>query len=300
MQQILFITLSNIGDAIMTTPTLERLHQLYPDASIDLVCDNRSQIIFTHCPYRGEIFVKKKKRDGQRVLFQFIKTLRRKRYDLVVDLRTDGLAYLLRAKKRLTRWGHKPYGPHAVEDLISIIHKINPEKVLPDTKIWIDDKHMRQADELTSGLNGNHWLAIGPGANWAPKVWDSENFAKVANGLHDKIDAVIIIGTTKDTKYSQKVTEKLESPYLDLSGKTDLLTVSAILKKCSLFLGNDSGLGHLASAVNTPSITVFGPGIPERYHPWSKKNQWFRGKDKLLENLDAETVTQGALELIHS
>ena len=56
MQQILFITLSNIGDAIMTTPVLERLHQLYPDASIDLVCDPRSQSLFEHCPYRGEIF----------------------------------------------------------------------------------------------------------------------------------------------------------------------------------------------------------------------------------------------------
>ncbi|MBT8439621.1 MAG: glycosyltransferase family 9 protein, partial [Gammaproteobacteria bacterium] len=135
MKQILFITLSNIGDAVMTTPTLERLHQLFPNALIDLVCDARSEILFEHCPYRGEIFLKDKKQ-GKKGLFKLIRQLRKKRYDLIVDLRTDGLAYLLRAKKRLTKFGHQPYGPHAVEDLISIIDKINPEKQIPPTRIW--------------------------------------------------------------------------------------------------------------------------------------------------------------------
>jgi len=299
MKQILFITLSNIGDAVMTTPTLERLHQLYPGALIDLVCDSRSSILFEHCPYRGEVFLKEKKQ-GKKGLFKLIGQLRKKRYDLVVDLRTDGLAYLLRAKKRLTKFGHQPYGPHAVEDLISIIDNINPEKQIPPTTVWLDNKHIDQANQLTSSLPGKKWLGIGPGANWQPKIWDATNFAVVANALKDNIDAAILLGGPGDTQYSRHVATQLEIPLLDLTGKTDLLTTSAIIQKCSLFLGNDSGLGHLASAVDSASITVFGPGKPERYHPWHPHNEWLRGEDASLDNIETDAVIKVARKLIET
>lgn len=297
MKQILFITLSNIGDAVMTTPALERLHQLYPAAVIDLVCDPRSKVLFEHCPYRGEVFLKDKTK-GKKGLVKLIGTLRKKRYDLIVDLRTDGLTFLLRAKKRLTKLGHQPYGPHAVEDLISIIDKINPDKHIPPTKIWLGNIHTDQANELTASLPGKKWLAIGPGANWEPKIWNAANFASVANSLKDAIDAVILLGGPGDTKYSDTTATQLDLPFLDLTGKTDLLTTSAVIHKCALFLGNDSGLGHLASAVDTPTVTVFGPGKPERYHPWHPDNLWLSGKASLLDNIETETVSKAARQLI--
>ena len=86
----------------MTTPALERLHQLYPEAVIDLVCDARSKILFEHCAYRGDIFLKEKKQ-GKKGLFKLVRLLRKKRYDLVVDLRTDGLAYLLRGQETINQ-----------------------------------------------------------------------------------------------------------------------------------------------------------------------------------------------------
>jgi ADP-heptose:LPS heptosyltransferase len=299
MKQILFITLSNIGDAVMTTPTLERLHQLYPDAVIDLVCDLRSKTLFEHCPYRGEIILKEKK-EGKKGLFKLIRQLRKKRYDLIVDLRTDGLAYLLRAKKRLTKFGHQPYGPHAVEDLISIIDKINPDKHIPPTMIWLDKIHFDQANELTSSLPGKKWLGISPGANWQPKIWNAKNFAVVANALAEDIDAVILLGGPGDTQYSSHVASQLEIPLLELTAKTDLLTTTALIQKCCLFLGNDSGLGHLASAVDTPSITVFGPGKPERYHPWHPYNQWLCGETASLDNIKTNAVIKVARQLIET
>ena len=297
MKKILFITLSNIGDAIMTTPTLERLHQIYPDAVIDLVCDPRSQTLFEHCPYRGEIFLKIKS-EKKKGLFRLIKQLRKTRYDLIVDLRTDGLTLLLRAKKRLTKWRHKAYGPHAVEDLISIIHPINPDKIIPPTKVWLSKENIAQANELTKSLKGNRWLAIGPGANWPPKVWDAENFAAVANAVKDKINGVIVIGSDQDKEYTSRVLSKLELPSLDLTGKTNLLTASAAIQKCCLFIGNDSGLGHLASTVETPSIIVFGPGKPERYHPWNSQSRWITGKDKQLKKLEPQKVIKVIKQLL--
>lgn len=289
MKQILFITLSNIGDAVMTTPTLERLHQLYPDAIVDIGCDPRSKILFEHCPYRGELILKKKKQ-GKKGLFNFVRQLRKKRYDLVVDLRTDGLAYLLKAKKRLTKFGHTAYGPHAVEDLISIIDEINPEKHIPSTKIWLDQTHIDEASALTSALPGKKWLAIGPGANWEPKTWNAANFATVANSLKDTIDAVILLGGPGDMKYSIATASKLDLPFLDLTGKTDLLTTSAVIQKCALFLGNDSGLGHLASAVDTAPVSIFGPGKPQRYHPWHERSVIIRGENQSFDGISMNEV----------
>jgi len=299
MQQILFITLSNIGDAVMTTPTLERLHQLYPEASVDIVCDPRSQVIFEHCPYRGELFLKDKNL-GKKGLIQLIGKLRRKRYELIVDLRTDGLSYLLRARKRLTKLGHTPYGPHAVEDLISIIDKINPARMIPSTHIWLDEKHLRQADDLTAQLPGKRWLCLGPGANWLPKIWAAENFATVAQSLSSSLDAVILLGGPGDTRYSEAVASQISLPLLNLTGKTDLLTTTAIIRNCQLFIGNDSGLGHLASAVDTPSITVFGPGKPERYHPWHAANHAIQGSDNSFDNLNIDEVISTAQTLLQT
>ncbi len=95
----LFISLSNIGDAIMTTPALELLHARYPEHSIDIVADRRSGEIFEHCPYRGEIFYKNK-RAAWRGVPALLGQLRVSFYEVVVDLRSDGLAYLLRARRR--------------------------------------------------------------------------------------------------------------------------------------------------------------------------------------------------------
>lgn len=297
MRRILFISLSNIGDAIMTTPVLERLHQLYPDASIDLICDKRSKILFQHCPYRGEIIIKDKRAD-KLTLARQLKGLRKTRYDLIVDLRTDGLAYLLRARQRLTKWGRKAYGPHAVEELISIIHRINPDKVIPPTTTWLDDTSLAQAEQLTDSLPGSCWLAMGPGANWPPKTWASDKFAEVANALKDAVDAVIILGGPKDLQECEATQALLNMPFIELAGKTDLLGAAAVIKKCSLFIGNDSGLGHLASAVGTPSITVFGPGRPQRYHPWSPVNRYLCGNDQSFTGLATDDVVTAARELL--
>ena len=94
-QKLLFVGLSCVGDAVMTTPVLQALHQVYPDAEIDIVADRRSWEIFEHCPYRGDIFYKDKQR-FLRGAPALLKELLATRYDVVVDLRTDGLASRLR------------------------------------------------------------------------------------------------------------------------------------------------------------------------------------------------------------
>ncbi|ADJ29302.1 glycosyltransferase family 9 protein [Nitrosococcus watsonii] len=298
MHRILFFTLSNIGDAVLTTPALEALQQCFPEAAIDLVADPRSAQLFAHCPYRGRIFHKKKKA-GWQGLLSLVYQLRRVPYDLVVDLRTDGLAYLLRAQKRLTKRGIKPAGPHAVERHMAIVASLrSPAAPIPPCRVWLQAKQVQFAKAQLSPLPGHRWLALGPGANWLPKIWPASAFTALVNTVKNHFDGVVLVGGLQDRERSQAISAHLPLPYVDLCGNTDLLQVAAVLQQASIFVGNDSGLGHLAAAMNIPTLTLFGPGQPERYHPWGNRNAYVLAPNRQLAQLPATTVAQRLLQLL--
>lgn len=300
MRRILFITLSNIGDVVLTTPALEALHQGFPQASIDLVADPRSSLVFAHCPYRGSIFHKSKKA-GWRGLTKLIYQLRRTRYDLIADLRTDGLTYLLRAQKRLTKWRIKPTGPHAVEHHWAVVAPLLPPAApIPPCRIWLQSEQMQFAKDQLSPLPGNRWLALGPGANWAPKIWPAPAFIALVNAVKNHFDGVILVGGTGDRERGQIIAANLSLPSLNLCSTTDLLQTAAALQQASVFVGNDSGLGHLASAVGIPTLTIFGPGQPERYHPWGKHSYWRVAPHNKLEDLSAEAIAGQVIRLANA
>lgn len=298
MRRILFFTLSNIGDAVLTTPALEALHQCFPEATIDLMADPRSSLVFAHCPYRGRIFHKNKKA-GWRGLFNLVHQLRRVPYDLVVDLRTDGLAYLLRARKRLTKRGIKPAGPHAVERHMAVVASLLPPTApIPPCRVWLQAQQVQFAKAQLSPLPGHHWLALGPGANWPPKIWPASAFTALVNGVKNRFDGVVLVGGPQDRERSQAISVHLPLPHVDLCGSTDLLQAAAVLQQASVFVGNDSGLGHLAAAMNTPTLTLFGPGQPERYHPWGNRNIYVLAPNRQLEQLPATTVAHRLFQLL--
>ena len=287
LQRILLITLSNIGDVVLTTPVLERLHQRYPEAVIDILTDARASELLTHCPYRGDILLKDK-RAGWRGVLQLVRALRRSRYELIVDLRTDGLAYLLRAKRRYTKWGARPPGSHAVEDHMGVIAALGG--AIPPTHIWLNDDLRGNAATQLMTLPGQRWLALGPGANSPPKIWAVERFRDMVTLTKESFDAVILLGGPADRERAACVAEDCALPCLNLCGATDLLQAAAVLARARAFVGNDSGLGHLASAVGTPTLTVFGPGRPLRYHPWGPQCAWIVAEDRNLDSLSAHSV----------
>lgn len=289
-RRILMITLSNIGDAIMTTPVLEALHAHYPDAAIDLVADRRSSEVFTHCPYLGRI-VFKEKRAGWRGTWRLVRDLRRTRYELIVDLRTDGLAYLLRGRRRLTKWQAAPRGAHAVQAHMGVIAALGDRDV-PPTRLWLTPQLEADATQRLQRLPGSRWLALGPGANWEPKIWPLTRFRALAERLQHDFDGVVLLGGPNDAERCDFLSRTLPLETLNLAGKTNLLQAAAVLARMKVFVGNDSGLGHIAAAVGTPTLTLFGPGQPERYHPWGGQARWLVGVDEDLGTLTAEAVAE--------
>ncbi len=283
---ILLITLSNIGDALMTTPVLEALHCRYPQAVIDIVTDARASDLFEHCPYRGDIILKQK---GWRGTIALVKRLRVTHYDLIVDLRTDGLTLLLRARRKLTRRGNRTTGGHAIERHFGVIARDVRPAEIPPQRVWLNEAQRTFARQRLAALPGKRWLALGPGARWAPKCWSPENYLALANQLTDCFDAIILLGSRDDLAACRRIAADLVLPHRNLAGETGLLQAAAILEQAQLFVGSDSGLGHLAAASGTATLTVFGPGDPERYHPWHPQARWVQSEN---DSIDTVTVSQ--------
>lgn len=297
LQRLLFITLSNIGDVVLTTPVLERLHHCHPDALIDIITDARASELLSYCPYRGDIILKDK-RAGWRGMLRLLRVLRRTRYEAIVDLRTDGLAYLLRSRRRFTKWGARALGPHAVQDHMGVIASLGGE--IPPTRVWLSEELRNAAMQRLAGLPGQRWLALGPGANSAPKIWAAEHFKELVSLARNDFDAVILLGGPGDRARAAAVAQDCALPCLDLSGVTGILEAAAVLEKARAFVGNDSGLGHLACAVGTPTVTVFGPGRPLRYHPWGPQCAWIVAEDQNLDSLSAHSVAERLRTLLEA
>jgi len=276
-RKILFITLSNIGDAILTTPSLEALHKQFPDALIDIVGDARSKIIFQHCPYLGAFYLKDKNL-GWVGIFSLLRKIRRTNYDLAIDLRSDGLLYFIKARKKLYKYPNQlTLGIHSAEKHFLAIKKIITKGIIPATKVWLSDKERLFARKALG--KKQNILALGLGANFDGKIWPIFRFVELANSLSKYFDVVLLLGNQQDAKKSSIFIELYRGNVIDYAGKTNLLETAALLKNSKLFVGNDSGLGHLASAVGISSFTVFGVGEPNRYRPWGNNSFWYQNSN---------------------
>jgi len=296
-RSILLITLSNIGDAVMTTPVLEALHRKYPQACFDIVTDARAAPLFSHCPYRRETILKDKQA-GWRGLAALVRRLRASRYDLVVDLRTDGLALLLRARRRLGRRGAGAGAGHAVQRHFAVIQAREGLAAMPSPRLWLPEAAQAHARELLAGLPGRRWLALGPGARWAPKCWPAARYRELAGRLQGHFDACILLGSREDAAACREVAAGLSLPTRDLAGATGLLQAAAVLAQARVFVGNDSGLGHMAAACGVPTVTVFGPGEPLRYHPWHPRARWVQSASRRIGDVHCDTLAAEVLALL--
>jgi heptosyltransferase-3 len=285
VKKILFVTLSNIGDAVLTTPTLETLHQHYPDATIDLVCDPRSAQLFEYCPYRGQIFIKNKQ-DGLAGYLTLTRQIRSQHYDLAVDLKTDFLLWCARAKIKLAKVDrtdiHSAIKHHMALDQLHLHAKV------PAAKIWLSDDEAQSVAQQMQDKKSI--LAFGIGANFEGKIWPVAQYARLTYLLADKFDCVMLLGNAKDGERSQAFKKMVNLPVLDFCGQLNLTQSCSALSHAHYFVGNDSGLGHMAAALGTPTFTIFGPGEPLRYKPWSDQAHYYQDPARNILNIEADMI----------
>ncbi|NKB38678.1 MAG: hypothetical protein GKR93_16215 [Gammaproteobacteria bacterium] len=297
VKRILFIGLSSIGDVVMTTPVLQSMHKLYPEALFDIVTDKRSIALYENYPFKGQLYVKDKKKPLRGVPDLMFK-LWKNRYDIIVDLRTDGLAYLLRSKKRYTKWSAKSYGPHAVEDLLGVIALLHQEQAIPHPQVWISDSDRDYANNKLSVFEDkNSLLALSVGDPNKPfKTLPIEKFIDILVRHKDNFSGLIFLGGDSEAENTKKVIEQISTPYVNVAGNT-LLESAALIEKSCLYIGPDSGLGHIASAVKTPTISFFSQVSPERFSPWGDSAVCIRGENNDARNIPVDKVSQAIRQL---
>jgi len=266
---ILFITYTRIGDAVLSTGLLSALIERYPSAAITVACGPAAAPLFETVPGLDRVIAMRKSRFAGHW-----RALRRscvgQRWDTLVDLRHSVMPFVLRARRRLVLRAGSDDPRHKVEQLASVLDL----DAAPSPRLWIDQDRRQAASELIP--DGPPILALGPCANWLGKQWSAESFADLARRLTDKGEPlggarIAVFGAPEDREQAMKVLDGLPSDRcLDLVGRGDLLTVAACLEKARLYVGNDSGLMHIAAAAGTPTLGLFGPSRDQNYAPWGE------------------------------
>ena len=295
VKKILFIGLSSAGDVVMTTPALTSLQNKYPEALFDIVADKRGVQLYKNFPKLNKIYLKDKDKPLRGVP-DLLLQLWKNRYDLIIDMRTDGLAYLLRAKKRYTKLFARSYGPHAIEDLMGIIAPLHGDKPLPHTSVWPAELDREYAKKEISVFNNTDLLlAISIGDSRKPeKTWTTNKFVDLLNKHKDDFTGVIFLGNSYEAEGTREVASKIDMQYINTVNNS-LLEAASLLEKCCLYIGPDSGLGHIASAVKTPTISFFSLMKPDRYRPWGDKSICICGSANDARNISVDEVSAAIL-----
>ncbi len=279
-KKILLLRLSAIGDIVLTTPLIRALRQHFPNARIDFVIKRNFAELVAHNPHLNTVHCVEPEQ-GFHGLVQLGKQLRHARYDVVLDLhrnfRTRFLTRVCNAprvghyqKYILRRWlfvkfkaatmQHIPPVPQRYLQAASFLNLQNDGA---DTELFWSAAHEEEAQQvlMQAGWKAERpLLCLAPGAGFFTKRWPIEYFAEVARRFHatHREYAIAILGGAQDCELGKFMRKNSRAEIFDLTGKCSLLASAAIIKRSRLLLANDSGLMHIAEAVNTPVLALFG------------------------------------------
>jgi ADP-heptose:LPS heptosyltransferase len=259
--RILFVTSSRIGDAVLSTGLLDHLIRSYPDSRITVATGPAAEGVFTRMPNLERLILMDKQPLGRHWLALWAASVGTV-WDLVVDIRASALSYLVATRRRAVmrkRPGHK------TEQLAAILKLAPP----PLPVAWTAPEDRARAAALLPP--GPPFIALGPTANWDGKVWPADRFVELyrqlASGPLAGARAVVLAGPGEQERALAAPVLAALPDALDLCGALTLPEAAAVLARARLFIGNDSGLMHLAAAAGAPTLGLFGPTPAGEYAP---------------------------------
>lgn len=294
---ILIVKLSAIGDVIHTLPALAGLRDLYPGAHITWVVEESASGLLKNHPYLDSLLISRRKqwskdlRSGRliaagRDIRSFLKTLRSRPYDLVIDFhglfKSSMLVFLSRGKRKLgydslqelsglflTEKIYEDMTKHAVDRYLDFLSYLGAENqparfVLPRDKAAEDS--VRNLLKMHH-LEDKHYIAVNPVALWETKLWSDEKFAQLGDRIAGELGfKVVFTGAAKEPL--EKITSLMLKDGVNLGGRTSLSELAVLYEKARMVVSTDSGPMHLAAATGTPVVALFGPTDPARTGPY--------------------------------
>ncbi len=265
--KLLFVTATRVGDAVLSTGLLQHLITEGPEMRVTIACGAPAAPLFTAVPGLDRIVVLEKQPLSLHWL-RFWAATAGHSWDTLVDLRGAPITRCLWARRQL----HKGSPDNGVHRVVSLGRLLGVEVPPPSPRLWLADRNRERANAAIP--DGPPVLAIGPTANWHAKTWPADRFAALikrltgAGGILPGARVALFGHASEREAVAPLLAVLPASRCIDLIGRLDLLDVAACLQRATLYVGNDSGLMHMAAAVGVPTLGLFGPSRDDLYAPW--------------------------------
>ena len=300
LRRALVVKLAHFGDVLLASPVLSVLKARAPHAEIDaLVYADTAPMLSGH-PALAQLFTldRRSSKGGLSRLgreLRLLKDLRARRYDLVVALsdkpriawlvRIAGARYAVTAersdrpgfwRRSFTHFYPLPRGNtrHTVEVHLDALRRLGllPREEEKRVVLVPGPEAERRAGELLAkhGLESKRFVHVHPASRWLFKCWPAARVAELIDLLQARGERVVLTGAGdgNEAAYMDEVRKRLRRPAADLSGELDLKTLAAVTARARLFVGVDSAPLHVASAMGTPAVALFGPSGEVEWGPW--------------------------------
>jgi len=298
-KNILIIKPSSIGDIVLALPALSALRKAFPDAKITWLVRSEYAPLLENHPFINKLILFDRKFLGQAwfkpkaldALLAFIRRLRSENFDVVFDFqglfRTAAFAAFTGAKKRFGMANAREFASifythkvnhdrsciHLVDFYLKLVQSAGVQPAEPEFVLPIEPAAKKALDGLLASYDiapGNYAVLI-PGSAHFDKCWPVENFAALAEKISSRFGlSIVAVGGSSESRLAEKLVQLSNVKVFNLAGKTNLSELTALLKYARIVIGNDTGPGHIAVALDTPAVIIFGRSNPARLAPYKK------------------------------
>jgi ADP-heptose:LPS heptosyltransferase len=309
--RILFVTSTRIGDAVLSTGLLDHLVRAHHGAAITIVCGPLAAPLFEAVPGLDRLIVLEKKRYSRHWLDFLCQTIGTY-WDIIIDIRGSAATMVLLRGHRYAYYTDRAPIHRAVK-LSNLLELDDPAA----PRLWTGAAHETEAATLVP--SGGPVLGLGPTANWPCKEWAVENFIELAHRLTAADGPlpearIMVLGAPNERDTALPLIEAFDAArVIEVFGGVSLLGAFACLKRADFYVGNDSGLMHMAAAAGIPTLGLFGPTqdahyapfgdncavirTPEAYEDLVPARELTRKLGSLMGGLTVDNVEAAALEL---
>ena len=291
VKRVLVVRLRSIGDTVLVTPSLIALRRFLPDAQIDILLEDWVAPVLDGFEAVDNVITVSRKSKKSR--FEAARAIRRNKYDVAFNLHGGTTAtFFVRVSGARHRVGFAHYSykflynhllsssldfwqsktAHSAEQQLALLGYAGvPVEDKPKSRLAVTEKARNSIEEKLKSAIRNPQSAIAllhPVAATDTKQWATENFARTAEYLSEKDFQIVAVATAKEREVLENLKKLSNAPVLTFDNLT-LPEITALAARASIFVGNDSGIAHIAAAVETPSVVVFGSSNVSNWRPWT-------------------------------
>jgi len=301
IRSILLIQLGDIGDVVLSTPTMRALYENFPHSHLVVAVREKARGLLDDCPWISEVvYINKQNRPlAEELVYQkaFFSRLRKNKFYLAIDLRTGTrgsvLAYLSGAPYRIGRyavdgklWRNRLFthlvrpenelSQHCAEHGLNILAPFNLRIDSRSPELFVSTEKQKSVSAILQQENvplGKCMVAVQPFSLWHYKEWAASKYVKLIEWIIARFSCpVLIIGSANERPRVDRLVSHCGPGVYNLAGRTSVGELAALLTACDLLIGGDSAGIHIAAAVGTPTVCLFGPSSPLNWAPRGKQH----------------------------